>query len=652
MSRVLFIRPTDLQDGSFEHVGARADALDLVRVDNLEAAWRRLDAEGFAAVLLAFDADVGACAALLDELLESCLDLPVVCLVRDGDHRSAAQVVRRAPTDFVFADQLLSAEAPVMLEAIIERVASQAREARLQRQLERRNAELLGLNALASAVSSSLNRDIIIRRALWVFSGLCRRGAAALIQLEPAPSLAPPADEGQVDPRSEQVEEVDEADVSLSCAGEFAVDSLPVCGELDSLGRWLELIRDDGIVVLEDVPQRGEYPGIEPLVDRLDGGSVNLVPLWGQGRAIGVLVLAELAPGLHMPFTREALRAMASQLGGALENARLFEEVTSAYRSLQSAQDQLVHAEKFAAMGVLAAEIAHEINNPASFVISNLSVMVDYVETIGEFLEQLNQRVAAQAPQLVDEVNALAQAHEIAFLREDLDTLLSRSLGGMQRIHQIVQDLRFFSHDTANEPGWVDVESLLQATLNLVKHEAKYRARLEFDFGDVPQVFSDANRLSQVFLNLLVNATHAIDTGTIDDNVICVQTHRDGDNVAVVVRDTGTGIAPEILPHIFDPFFTTKDPGEGTGLGLSISRDIVRSLGGEISVKSEVGKGSTFQVVVPIRATKFEQDETLRDSGSYTSVPSKQGGASEAGGGDDDGDDPNDQRRQGVDSDE
>jgi signal transduction histidine kinase len=342
------------------------------------------------------------------------------------------------------------------------------------------------------------------------------------------------------------------------------------------------------------------------------------VPIWGQGRALGLLVLADLAAGGSTPFTRAGLRAMASQLGGALENARLFEEVNGAYSSLKSTQDQLVHAEKFAAMGVLAAEIAHEINNPASFVISNLSVMVDYVETIGEFLEHLREQVDRQAPELVDVWEALAEDHEIAFLREDLDTLLTRSLGGMQRIHQIVQDLRFFSHDAANEPGWIDIESLLESTLNLVKHEAKYRAQLELDFAKVPQVFSDANRLSQVFLNLLVNAAHAIRTGSIDDNLIRVRTRQLGQTVEVSISDTGQGISADTLPRIFDPFFTTKEPGEGTGLGLSIARDIVRSLGGDISVSSTVGRGSTFTVALPIRAPRFEADPELRESGSFT----------------------------------
>ncbi|WP_168211002.1 sensor histidine kinase [Persicimonas caeni] len=611
MSRVLFIRDGALAD-DLEHLCDQTGKLQFVGVDDLESACSQLVASRFDSLLMPYGDQVACGHPELERIVGDHPDVSVICVVCDGDHGAAARVVQHASADVLLESQLASEHGASMLEALVERLATQSREVSLQHELERRNSELLGLNALASAVSSSLSRDVIVRRALWVFGGLCRKGAVALVQIDPPPPLAERVGEATERLRDEPT------DISLKCLSEFAVDGEPVCAAFEPPERWLEIIQDDAIVVFDDGLDPGKLPGIEPLVDRLGDGVLTLVPIWGQGRALGILILADLAPGSRVPFTREGLRAMAAQLGGALENARLFEEVTSAYRSLQSTQDQLVHAEKFAAMGVLAAEIAHEINNPASFVISNLSVMDDYVETIGEFLEDFRAVLEREAPALVDAWEELAERHEIAFLREDLDTLLSRSLGGMQRIHQIVQDLRFFSHDTANEPGWIDIESLLESTINLVKHEAKYRARVELDFSGVPQIFSDANRLSQVFLNLLVNAAHAIQSGAPDENEIVVETQRDHDSVTVTVHDTGEGIPEEILPHIFDPFFTTKEPGEGTGLGLSISRDIVRSLGGQIWVTSTLGQGTTFRVTLPIRAPKFEEDDELRDSGSFT----------------------------------
>lgn len=617
MSRVLFIRDGILADGELRHLcgwqegRGLQEELELVGVESLEAAYAELDGSRYDSLLMPYGDSLICGQPELEQVLRAYPSISVIGVVRDGDHGAAARILRHAPADVLFESQLESAHAGKLLEALVERLASQAREASLQQELERRNSELLGLNALASAVSSSLSRDVIVRRALWVFGGLCRKGAVALVQIHPPPPLAE-----RVGEATERLRE-EPSEISLHCVSEFAVDNKPVCGEFGQLERWIDIIQDDTIVVHETGVDPKHLPGLEPLLDRLGDGVLTLVPIWGQGRAIGMLVLADLAPGSRAPFTREGLRAMAAQLGGALENARLFEEVTSAYRSLQSTQDQLVHAEKFAAMGVLAAEIAHEINNPASFVISNLSVMDDYVETIGEFLENFRAVLERGAPHLVGDWEDLAEEHEIAFLREDLDTLLSRSLGGMQRIHQIVQDLRFFSHDTTNEPGWIDVESLLESTINLVKHEAKYRARVELDFSGVSQIFSDANRLSQVFLNLLVNAAHAIQSGMPDENQILIKTEQHGHRVTVSVSDTGEGIPEEILPHIFDPFFTTKEPGEGTGLGLSISRDIVRSLGGQISAASALGEGTTFRVTLPIRATEFEEDAELRDSGSF-----------------------------------
>jgi two-component system NtrC family sensor kinase len=320
---------------------------------------------------------------------------------------------------------------------------------------------------------------------------------------------------------------------------------------------------------------------------------------------------------------------MALQFASALDNARLFAEVKEAYESLQRAQDQLVHAEKFAAVGLLAAEIAHEINNPASFVISNLSVMLEYTETIVEFLDELEGRLRdgvedGAEPLTAEGFEAMRQTYDIGYLKEDMDALLSRSLNGMQRIHQIVQDLRYLSRDSGEEAGWLDLQSLLDATVNLVSHEAKFRADIVLEYGDVPQIMSDASRLSQVFLNLMVNAVQAIEDDNVQENEIKVQTRMADEKegiVEVVISDTGKGIPEEAQDRIFDAFFTTKETGEGTGLGLSISQDIIRSLGGSIDFETERGVGTTFYVRLPIRAEKFQEDENLRDSGYYDSPP-------------------------------
>lgn len=272
---------------------------------------------------------------------------------------------------------------------------------------------------------------------------------------------------------------------------------------------------------------------------------------------------------------------------------------------LQGAQKQLIHSEKFAAMGVLAAEIAHEINNPASFVISNLSVMIDYVQSVGAFMDDADEVMGREAPRLQAQIAELSTRYDIEYLREDLDELLRRSLNGMQRIHQIVQDLRFFSHDAGPEPAWVCLDGLLETTVSLVRYEAKGRARFILDFGGDCEIYSDANRLSQVFLNLLLNAIHAIEPGQVEENSVTVSTRREHKVAVVTITDTGSGMSQAVLRQIFEPFFTTKERGGGSGLGLSLSYDIIHSLGGQILVSSELGAGSTFELRLPVEAAEF-----------------------------------------------
>lgn len=315
-------------------------------------------------------------------------------------------------------------------------------------------------------------------------------------------------------------------------------------------------------------------------------------------RHYGHLVVLVRASSRSSQDLMEGIENSARQLAVALESAHLFGQARSAYSRLREAKDQLVHSEKFAAVGVLAAEIAHEINNPASFVITNLSVLGEYAETIASFHRAVREAVdeGALSP---EELSALEKEHEIGWLEEDVESLIDRSLSGLERIHQIVRDLRFTSHVSPTSSGWVNVERLIEAALGLVRHEAKFRASIELDFGGIPMVQSDPNRLSQVFLNLLVNAVQSIEPGAIDENRVSVRTWADADCVRIAVEDTGSGIEPSKLDRIFEPFFTTKEPGAGTGLGLSISRDIVRGLGGEIEVDSTPGVGSTFVVKLP-----------------------------------------------------
>ncbi|AKF81553.1 histidine kinase [Myxococcus fulvus 124B02] len=237
-------------------------------------------------------------------------------------------------------------------------------------------------------------------------------------------------------------------------------------------------------------------------------------------------------------------------------------------------QAQLVVSDRLAAVGTLAAGVAHEINNPLAFVLSNLS-----------FLSVELQNVTRELPP-----GRTSEMEEV--LREAVD--------GAHRVRQIVRDLRTFSRGDDEVATAVNLQAVLESAITMARGELKMRAQITRDFGDVPPVEGSEGRFGQVFLNLLINAAHAIPEGKPEHNEVRVVLRASGDRVIVEVSDTGVGMTPEVRARIFDPFFTTKPVGEGTGLGLSICHGIVTGFGGDISVESEVGRGSTFRVSLPV----------------------------------------------------
>ena len=227
-------------------------------------------------------------------------------------------------------------------------------------------------------------------------------------------------------------------------------------------------------------------------------------------------------------------------------------------------------------------------------------------------IEDFIQRSAYRAPGLQDVIdqedcavfdleafNALKAEHEISFLDEDLNSLLERSLAGLNRIHRIVQDLRYFGSDRKQQRGLVDLGAVIRAAVGLIRHEARFRAELVVEIPNLPMIRSDGGRLSQVILNVVVNGVQSIAPGNPANNRVAITAELKPDTVVLSVSDTGAGMKPDVLANVFEPFFTTKAPGEGTGLGLAISRDIMRSLGGEIVAESTAGKGSQFTLIIP-----------------------------------------------------
>ena len=240
------------------------------------------------------------------------------------------------------------------------------------------------------------------------------------------------------------------------------------------------------------------------------------------------------------------------------------------------ANAQLMVSDRMASIGILAAGVAHEINNPLAVVIGNLDIATSMVEHMAKRLRP--------SPELGELGDIFRDGQEAA-----------------GRVRAIVQDLRLFSRAEEDRRAAVDIHRVLDSSLRMAHAEIRHRARLVTDYGRLPRVLANESRLGQVFLNLIVNAAQAIPEGHADLNEIRIRTYpSDGDRAVVVeISDTGSGIEPEVMSRLFTPFFTTKPQGIGTGLGLTICQRIVTALGGEISVTSERGKGTMFEVRIP-----------------------------------------------------
>ena len=302
--------------------------------------------------------------------------------------------------------------------------------------------------------------------------------------------------------------------------------------------------------------------------------------------------------------------ALTEALQEQLEERKLVEEALRREKSeqqtliqrLEEAHNQLLQSEKMASIGQLAAGVAHEINNPIGYVNSNLGSLQKYVEALLRLIAAYEKYEADLSQEHAESLQMLKNEIDLAYLREDINELMTESLGGLQRVKRIVQDLKDFSHVSDSEIQWANVESGLESTLNVVWNELKYKAEVIKDYGNIPEIECIPSQLNQVFMNLLVNAAQAIP----ERGEITVRTRRVDDRVCIEISDTGTGIPQELMNRIFDPFFTTKPVGTGTGLGLSIAHGIIRKHKGRIDVRSEPGKGTSFQVYLPIRQSGDE----------------------------------------------
>jgi PAS domain S-box-containing protein len=297
---------------------------------------------------------------------------------------------------------------------------------------------------------------------------------------------------------------------------------------------------------------------------------------------------------VHAIGYAEFIEGKAVRLMGTIQDIH---DQRLAEQELKKMQAQVIQQEKLATIGQLAAGVAHEINNPIGFVKSNLVSLEKYNRKIFDYLSRERLAIERYLPKTeLAELAGFWRSAKLDFISEDIQDLVRESVEGTDRVRKIVQDLVSFSRNEGKELEPVNVNECLERSISIVWNEIKHLAELRTDFAEVVPVMANGQKLSQVFINLLINATHALDK----HGVITVRTWQEESAVCIAIADTGCGIPLEIREKIFDLFFTTKEPGRGTGLGLAISNDLVHKMGGAIDVESEVGVGTVFTIRLPI----------------------------------------------------
>ena len=347
------------------------------------------------------------------------------------------------------------------------------------------------------------------------------------------------------------------------------------CRRVDDIGALRAALADDGPwdLLLGDPTLPGLSVAAVHEAVQAAGRELPYVAVWvpaeGTGRAGGAaledVVVAAVRAGACDFVDLRRLARLGPAVDRALRDAVARDEK-------RRTREQLLVIERMASVGTLAAGVAHEINNPLAAVMANIELAL---RTVGS--------LPPEVPEVAELLAELRDAHEAAYL-----------------VRQIVRDVKLFSRPGDERAGPVDLRQVLDGAARMAWNEIRHRARLVKDYGHVPPVWATEARLGQVFLNLLINAAHAMPVGHADSNRIAIVTRTDGQGRAVVeIVDTGSGILPENLPRLFTPFFSTKPLGTGSGLGLAICRRIVRELGGEIDVRSQAGQGTTVAVTIP-----------------------------------------------------
>lgn len=296
------------------------------------------------------------------------------------------------------------------------------------------------------------------------------------------------------------------------------------------------------------------------------------------------------------------------------ERETAFDKLREAMETLKQTQNQLVLAEKMAGIGQLAAGVAHEINNPTAFILSNMSIMQKYVTEFFSYIDSMEKLVAntvqenSGVQEFHEKIRYIINSDDYRYLKNELPEVIEESLEGLQRIKTIVSSLLVFASSSESERCIVDMNMEIESVLLLLDNEISKKGSVVKNLGNLPKTLGNSYQLKQMFINLILNANQAIGT----DGIITITTEVKNNYNSIQISDNGVGIAEDNIPNIFNPFFTTREIGSGMGMGLSIAYRIIESHNGNIDVQSELGRGTTFTIRLPII---YEEEKPMPEDG-------------------------------------
>ncbi|MDJ0615789.1 MAG: AAA family ATPase [Calothrix sp. MO_192.B10] len=362
----------------------------------------------------------------------------------------------------------------------------------------------------------------------------------------------------------------------------------------------------------------------DPYIQKAQPKSVLCAPILYQGKFTGIVYLENnRAFGVFTESRLEILKLLTSQAAIAIENARFYayqqeksQELQQSLEKLQQTQAQLVQTEKISSLGQLVAGVAHEVNNPISFIIGNLDHVSQSVDDLIHLLELYQNHFPSPPSEIAECIEDI----ELEYLLEDLPNMISSMQVGADRVLDIMESLRTYSRVDSPEKKPADIHQGIETTLMILQNRLKAKKQrpaiqIVKEFGDLPEIKCYPGQLNQVFMNLLANAIDALDESNQDKtykqiekspNIITIRTTTVSDRVIISISDNGPGMTESVRQKLFDPFFTTKPEGKGTGLGLSITTQIVTEKhGGTIECISDIGKGAEFIIQIPLVTTNI-----------------------------------------------